>query len=192
MRLKEPRIQPLTDDELKPEHNEALERLPLPFRSVNLFRTSVRAPVAMKTIMLWSKYLGNQETCSLPWRQRELIVLRTAFLCMSGYEWSHHTYLGRQAGLEKEEVAALRDAVDNHEWNFEDQVILNAISEIVSDSHISDKTWKELSSFYSEKQVIDLIYTVGHYQMASAYANSLGIQIDDGVSLDDGLSKFDS
>jgi alkylhydroperoxidase family enzyme len=88
MRLKEPRIAPLSDAELSPEQAEALE----PFRPgpvLNIFRTLARAPKALKRFNDWGGYVLSRRN-DLPSREREIVILRTGFLCRSGYEWTQH------------------------------------------------------------------------------------------------------
>lgn len=190
MRLKEARIKPVTDEELTDEQTEILETVSEAARDVIIFRTSLRAPTAMKAILPWSNYLGSKKTCSLPWRQRELIVLRSSFMCTSGYEWSHHTYLGERAGLEKIEIAALRNAVEEHVWDDEDQALIDMCDELATINHVRDDTWNKVAKFYDQKQLMDAVYTSSYYQMVSKYTNAFGMQIDKGLTLDDGLSDF--
>lgn len=41
---------------------------------------------------------------TLPTRDRELVILRTSWLCRSPYEWAHHTRIGQQCGITEEEL----------------------------------------------------------------------------------------
>ena len=90
MRLSQPRIAPLQDDELTPEQAEALR----PVREgtmgvLNIFRTLARAPKALTRFNEWGAYVLSRRN-DLTARQREIVILRTGWLCRSGYEWTQH------------------------------------------------------------------------------------------------------
>jgi len=71
----------------------------------NLFSTLVRHPALYRS--------GCPSACNLltdsafPSGERELLIIRTASLCGSGYELHHHVDLGSQVGLTDQELAAL-------------------------------------------------------------------------------------
>lgn len=49
------------------------------------------------------------------------------------------------------------------------------------DACIEDATWAALGERYDERQVLDVIFTVGQYHLVSRALNSLGVERDDGV-----------
>jgi hypothetical protein len=65
---------------------------------------------------------------------------------------------------------------------------LRAADELVGDQFISDRTWKSLGSL-TEKQKMDLVFTVGQYTQVSMILNSFGVQLDDGLALDPDLRR---
>ena len=50
-----------------------------------------------------------------------------------------------------------------------------------ADSFISDATWSALSEHYDTRQLMDLLFTVGQYNLVSMVLNSLGVQLDEGL-----------
>jgi len=84
MRLTTPRIAPLADEALTPEQAEALEAF-RPGPVLNIFRTLVRAPKALTRFNSWGGYVLSRRN-DLPAREREIVILRTGYLCKSGYE----------------------------------------------------------------------------------------------------------
>ena len=70
---------------------------------------------------------------------------------------------------------------DAEGWSDADRTLLRATDELCNDAFISDATWAALRSSWSEQQVVDLIFTVGQYNLVSMALNSLGVQLDDGV-----------
>lgn len=109
------------------------------------------------------------------------MILRVGWLCGSAYEFGQHTVIGRRAGLTDDEIERVTFGPDAPGWSTEDTVLLQAADELVSDSFVSSETWATLSKGLSTEQLIDLLFTVGQYQMVSALLNTLGVQLDAGV-----------
>src|SRR6266516_5901631 len=98
-----PRIPPLGDDETNEETSALLEEVRLPnAEAVNIFTTLVRHPGLFRR---WLPFAGKLLAGKLPPRERELLILRTGWLCRSEYEWGQHVIVGRAAGLTDDEIA---------------------------------------------------------------------------------------
>src|SRR6185503_11147331 len=112
MHLTSPRIAPLTDDALTPAQRDALAPLTAPGRPVlNIFRTLAHAPEALTAFLAWGSYILSKKN-ALPPRERELVILRTGFLCGSGYEWTQHVEIGLRAGLTRREIKRIKGNLD--------------------------------------------------------------------------------
>jgi hypothetical protein len=46
---------------------------------------------------------------------------------------------------------------------------------------VSDATWQGLSEHLNQQQLMDLVFTVGQYNLVSMALNSFGVQLDQGV-----------
>ena len=69
------------------------------------FAVMLHAPeLAIAFKALGAYYLNHGQ---LPFREREIIVLRMAGLCQSPFEWGEHVRLGHKVGLTTEEVERL-------------------------------------------------------------------------------------
>src|SRR5690606_14066694 len=80
MRLAQPRIAPLRDDEFTPQQLERLEKARQKDGSVlNIFRTLVRVPDAFRAFNWWGGYVLSRNSLSA--RDREIVILRTGWLC---------------------------------------------------------------------------------------------------------------
>jgi 4-carboxymuconolactone decarboxylase len=187
MRLTKPRIAPLSDAELSPEQAEALEAF-RPGPVLNIFRTLARAPKALTRFNSWGGYILSRRN-DLPAREREIVILRTGFLCKSGYEWTQHTRIGLQSGLTEDEIARLKQGADAG-WSAADAVLIEATDELHADQFITDPTWAELRRHFSEKQAMDVVFTAGQYTQVSMMLNTFGVQLDEGQTLDPDLKGF--
>ena len=186
MRLSQPRIAPLSDAEMGPEPKEALKDFGADI--LNIFRTLVRAPKALTRFNAWGGYVLSRRN-DLPARQREIVILRVGYMCKSGYEFTQHTRIGLQSGLTAAEIEAIKRGADAG-WSPADAVLIRAADELHTDQFISDSTWNMLKQHYSEKQCMDVVFTVGQYTQVSMMLNTFGVQLDAGQVLDPELKGF--
>lgn len=184
MRLSKPRITPLADADATPEQAEALSVFaggPV----LNIFRTLARAPKALARFNQWGGYVLSQRN-SLPPREREILILRTGYLCKSGYEWTQHVRIALAAGVTEAEVARIKIGADAEGWSSADAALIRAVDDLVGDHFVSEASWAGLSHL-TEKQRMDVVFTVGQYTQVSMILNSFGVQLDEGQTLDPDL-----
>jgi 4-carboxymuconolactone decarboxylase len=112
-------------------------------------------------------------------RHREMAMLRMGWLCQSGYEWSQHARIAKaSAGMTDAEIHAIAEGPGAANWSDLDRAVLTMADELRYDAIISDKTWADLRKGYSERQVMELLFTSAQYQLVSMALNSLGIQLE--------------
>jgi len=117
---------------------------------------------------------------TLPPRERELVILRTGWLCRAGYEWGQHVQIGLASGLTQEEVDRIPLGSKAEGWSELDRALLDATDELHGDAFVSDATWDRLGELGTEQR-IDLIFAVGQYNLVSMALNTLGVQSEPGV-----------
>jgi alkylhydroperoxidase family enzyme len=174
-----PRIPPLPPEERDERADELLAQVGAPVQSANnVFSTLVRHPGLFRR---WLPFGGKLLLGLLPNRDRELLILRTAWHCRSDYEWSQHVRIAAGAGVTAEETERLRaaDAPDDPAWAPFDAVLIRAADELHDRACIGDATWAALAERYDERQLIEVPMVVGHYHMLAFALNSLGIQVEE-------------
>jgi 4-carboxymuconolactone decarboxylase len=173
------RLPPLPDDEQDAQVRELLEEVRIPgAQAVNIFETLVRHPGLYRR---WMPFAGKLLGGKLPERDRELLILRTAWRCRSPYEWGQHVRIAKAAGITDEEIKRVVDGADAPDWESFDRTLLTAADELHDDACISDRTWDVLAARYDERQLIEVPMLVGHYHMVAYALNSLGVQREPGV-----------
>jgi alkylhydroperoxidase family enzyme len=65
------------------------------------------------------------------------------------------------------------------DWAPEDAVLLQAVDDLYEGSVVSDATWAALAARYSTMQMMDLVFTIGQYNLVSWALNSFGVPLDD-------------
>ena len=112
-------------------------------------------------------------------RQRELLVLRVAHLRASNYEWAQHAVLAGDAGISEDEVARVRDGGTADGWAPLDAALLTAADELVADARLSDPTWATLSAELDTPQLMDVVFTVGAYDLLAMAFRTFDVELDD-------------
>lgn len=179
MNLSDPRLEPLTDEQLDDETRRVLDRARMRGQVFNIFRTLAHHPKLLERWMVFGTHILNKS--SLPPRERELVILRIGWLCRSEYEWGQHVLIGRLAGLTDEEILRIKAGPEEAGWSDLDSALLRAVDELHAEAFISDPTWQALAAQLTNQQLLDLIFTVGQYNMVAMALNTLGVQLDEGV-----------
>ncbi len=180
MRLEKPRVEPLRPEQLDEETRGRFGT----GRVGNIFATLAHHPKLLKRWSVFGNHVLSKST--LPPRDRELLILRTGWLCQAGYEWSQHVVIGKREGLSDAEIARIPDGPDAEGWDRFDRTLLRAVDELRGDSFLSDATWNALAERYGTQQLIDVVFTVGQYSLVSMALNTLGVQLEPGA---EGLPK---
>lgn len=179
MRVTEPRVRPLPESEWDEEARDFMRRLEGGGPILNIYRTLARHPKLLKRWSVFGSHVLYKST--LPARERELLILRTGWLCRSEYEWGQHVIIARGCGIADEEIERVKAGPDAPGWRDADSALLRAADELVDDAFIDDSTWQALSQRFDVPQLIDIVFTVGQYNLVSMALNTLGVQLDDGV-----------
>src|SRR5688572_10195004 len=99
-RTKAPRIRPIDASEWTDAHRDALGSLYQGDKTINPFKICARHTELCRNWLTFGRYVGAN---TLPRRDREMLILRTAWLCRDDYLWSEHARSAKQAGLADDE-----------------------------------------------------------------------------------------
>jgi 4-carboxymuconolactone decarboxylase len=175
MNPNEPRVFPLDESEFDAETRELFPNSGV----LNIFRTLARHPKLLKRWLVFGGHVLGKSTLSP--RTRELLVLRTGFLCRSEYEWGQHAAIARRVGISDDEIRRVTVGPDAAGWSPEEALLLRAADELHDAFTIHDDTWKALSATHDVRQLMDLVFAVGQYTLVSMALNTLRVQRDAGV-----------
>ena len=189
MRLTTPRVLPVPLDACTEEQREIIEPMLARGKVLNIFRTFLTHPAAARAFLVWGGYILSKKS-TLPPREREIVILRTGFLCRSGYEWTQHVPIGKRAGLTDDEIARIKLGADAPGWSAPDAALLRAADDLHREQFVTGPVWAELTRHFEERQRMDLVFTVGQYTQVSMLLNSFGVQLDEGQVLDPDLKGF--
>jgi len=116
---------------------------------------------------------------TLSTRQRELLVLRVASVRDCEYEWLQHVVLARDAGLTDEEIVRVGHGPEADGWDDLERALLSAADELLANAVVGDATWAVLADHLDEQQLLDVVFTVGAYDLVAMAFLSSGVQPDE-------------
>ncbi|MFB7915560.1 carboxymuconolactone decarboxylase family protein [Streptomyces sp. NPDC056061] len=140
----------------------------------NVMRTIANHPALLPAMQPLMAHVAGEV---LPARERELVILRTAWRSQAAYIWAHHHAAALFVGLTETEIALVATE-DTSEWTLFESALLTAVDELHTGSVISDGTWKQLAERYSEEQFLELLALTGTYKTLAFILNSSVAPID--------------
>ena len=179
MKLATPRLDPIQPEEWTDEIKKILQPNVEKGTVFNIFKTLSHHPDLFRRWLVFGNHVLFKST--LPPRERELIILRIGWLCEAEYEWAQHVLIGKEAGLTAEEIDRIKAGPNVRGWSEADKLLLQATDELRKDAFITDATWNGLSQHFDKKQLMDVVFAVGQYNLVSMALNTLGVQLDDGL-----------
>jgi alkylhydroperoxidase family enzyme len=150
-------------------------------RGLNALGTLARYPALTRAFHTFNGHVLFASSLSA--RQRELLVLRVATLRSSPYEWAQHVVLAADAGMSSAEIEMVEQGPGADGWSTLDRAMLSAVDELVTDARVADGTWRTLAAELDEHQLMDLVFTVGAYEVLAMAFRSFGIEVDDDLKV---------
>jgi 4-carboxymuconolactone decarboxylase len=175
-RLTRPRVTPLTLQEMTDEQRKLTAPQLHDGQLPNLYATLAVHAQLYGPRFRFGRYV--QRESGLPAKMRELLILRTACLMHTEYEWAHHARIAQEVGIARADIARVKEGPHAGQWSEEQRAVLQAADELRAEAFIADQTWSTLLKFYDTAGMLEIIFTVGGYAMTGLAINSLGIQVE--------------
>lgn len=145
-------------------------------RDLNIFRVLMNHP---KLARRWTVFAGHVlQKQTVPLRERELLILRIGWLNQAEYEWAQHVEIAKRGGIIEAEIDRIKHG-PGAGWSAHEAALLQAADDLFENSVVSDQTWAALSANYSTEQMMDVVFTIGQYNLVSWALNSFGVPLDD-------------
>ncbi len=115
----------------------------------------------------------------IPPREREIIALAVQHLERSKYEWAQHVEIAEDMGISRVKINAIDDGRFNAPvFNGREIAILAFTRQVVRAGRVDDYAFGALSAFYSSRQIVETIYTIGCYMMVVRVSEVAEIEVD--------------
>ena len=176
----QPRIKPKRQSSWNEKDHEIMGPFVNDNYVMNIFTTLLNHQNLFKRWLVFANHILFKS--SLPAKEKEIAILRIGYLCKCEYEWAQHVVIARRVGLDDDIIEEIKKGEESTKFNELQRLVIRSVNELHDHASISDETWCSLEKHYSEEQLIDLVFTVGQYNLVSMALNSFKVQIDDRVA----------
>jgi alkylhydroperoxidase family enzyme len=178
-----PRLEPVRDDEVDARAADVVRRFreamgnPLDAPLFPFFATLAHQPACFAGYL----ELGSAVMAAglLPTRTRELITLRTGWLCGAPYQFGEHVVSAKRIGFTGADIERIKQGSAAEGWGEADRAILKAVEELHADQMICDATWAALAERLTPGELVELTLIVGHYHTTAFVQNALRFRLSD-------------
>jgi alkylhydroperoxidase family enzyme len=176
-----PRIDPLEDSEMDAQQRalcDAVRAGAGAGKAViipEFMRTMAKHPALFKQQMEMGAVLYNG---LIPARERELAILRNAWICRAPYEWGQHVIIAKRIGMSADEIERARIGSAAGGWSPHDEAVLKGVEELLDNKAVRQDTWDVLAETWSEAQLIEFCQMIGQYVATAFVQNSLRIRLE--------------
>jgi AhpD family alkylhydroperoxidase len=129
----------------------------------------------------WLNYLtAIRHQCSLSGALRELVIMRVAMLNGAQYEADQHAPIALKEGLTQRQLDAISDWPQSpHDFNAAQRAVLAVTDAMTRSIRVPDEVFKEVRQHLNEREVVELVATIGAYNMVSRFIEALEIHSHD-------------
>ena len=176
------RIEPLAPDGMGSDLEALIEEVQVSIGAYKppvvheYFRTIAKHPEIFRCQMRMGAVLF---TGRLSPRERELAVLRIAWLLGAPYEWGEHVVIAKRYGATPDEVERVTQGSTAPGWTEHEAAILSGVEELVSRQSLRDETWATLAKTWDEARLIEFPVMVGQYVATALVQNALRIRLSE-------------
>ncbi len=188
-----PRIPPLSTEELRPEWQATLAKIPGDGLKGNGFPHNVLG-MLMYSPEILGPFLDYWVTAKLAMtltvREQELVILRIGSLYRNNYVWKHHVPVAQEFGVNESELIAVCHGRYAETFCPREHALLALADELVSARTISRPAWEEHALLLMPRDVIDLITLVSQYTLFALTNNALQVPLEAPLADIPGLAEM--
>lgn len=118
-------------------------------------------------------------TNTLPVKQRQIAIMRTAWVCKATYMWSSHLNTSMRCGLDPEIFGPIQVGAEDPYFTEFERTVIRGTEELIHDHKVGDGSWELLMAEWSNQQMLDFLFTVGAYVTVAGVMRSTGVQRDE-------------
>jgi alkylhydroperoxidase family enzyme len=146
-------------------------------RQVNLYRSLANAPELLQAWIDWAWAL--RENCRTPRALRELMILRTAVVMRSEYEWVQHVAMARAAGVPEDKIQAIAAWQTSSVLEPVERAALMLTDGMLT-GNVTDAVHDELAHHFTDAERVELIVTAGFYAMVPRVLDACRVPVERG------------
>jgi alkylhydroperoxidase family enzyme len=181
----DPRIAPLSTDDLRPESRAILERLPgAGFKGQGFPRNVLGVLMQNQETLgpFLDYWVTSKSKMGLSMREQELVILRMGVLYRSEYVWKHHVKVAREYGIEDAEFDAIRRGAYAALESERERALLELTDAFVNERTLPPELWDQTRNVLGSRDFVDLISLVSQYVLFALTNVCLQVQLEPAVA----------
>jgi len=169
-----PRVDYVSQEEIDEEYRDLIVSSLQPGKRVNVYSAIGNN---QEVLAGFREFLGSLwEHSGLSDRQREIVILTAASEVGSEYEWHQHVNIGTDAGLSREEIAAIgRD--DRTDFAVDEQALI-AYARAVIRGRVTDALHEAVFEELGPSATVGAATTAAGYVALGRVIDALGVEIE--------------
>jgi 4-carboxymuconolactone decarboxylase len=144
-------------------------------RQVNLYRSLAHAPELLQAWIDWAWAL--RERCETPRSLREIMILRTAVVMRSEYEWRQHVAMAQNAGVSTEKVHGIAAWQTSELYDPAERAAL-MLTDAMLTGNVTDSVHAELANHFTHSERVELVLTAGFYAMVPRVLDACRVPVE--------------
>jgi uncharacterized peroxidase-related enzyme len=141
----------------------------------NMFRVMAHRPEIFSTMQ--AHFAAVLNTGTVPTRLKELIIVRTSQINVTPYCLASHTILARNLGWTDDQLSHLDQWPQREDFTPAEKAALRVAETVTRDAHsVSNEQFAELSGFYSEGEIVELLCAIGLFNYFNRFNNALEME----------------
>jgi alkylhydroperoxidase family enzyme len=144
-----------------------------------LYRVLAHSPRAARSLNTLARYI--RDGSRLEPRLRELAILQVSYLARSAWGYSHHVRIGREVGLNDDEIRAVAADTAGRLTSLDPlaKTVLRAAREMTTELSVSDKTFAALQQELDEERLTDLMVTIAFYNGLVRLLETMQVDVEE-------------
>jgi alkylhydroperoxidase family enzyme len=142
---------------------------------IALYRALAHSPLMLRAYAGLAR--GLRYEAQTPRALRELMILRTAQLTGSEYEWAHHRAMAAANDVPEEKVRMLAAWRSSTLYDERERAALRCVDEI-HDVALSDEAFAELERVMGAPSTVELVLLVAFYEAVARMIQALGLEVE--------------
>jgi alkylhydroperoxidase family enzyme len=150
---------------------------------LRVLRTMARNRQMANAMSEWMGY-ELSTTLTIDLRAREILIGRTCALCGCEYQWGLHMAVWAEraefTGAQMWSIA--RGSSADECWSEpRDRMLMELAERLHRESDVDDRLWQELSAYFDEEQLLDMLALCGWYHAVSYIVRAARVEPEPGL-----------